>query len=70
VDPNVLVGTPVIKGTRIAVEFVLDALAGGWTFGQIFHEDDHLTAEDIRACLACATDMLSWTAPLFAHETS
>ncbi|MFN9297092.1 MAG: DUF433 domain-containing protein, partial [Acidobacteriota bacterium] len=31
VDPNVLVGKPVIKGTRLAVEFIVDLLAAGWT---------------------------------------
>jgi uncharacterized protein (DUF433 family) len=58
VDPNVLVGKPVIKGTRMAVEFVVDLLARGWTFDQILHEYDHLTADDIRACLAYAAEML------------
>ena len=58
VDPNVLVGKPVIKGTRMSVEFVVDLLARGWTFEQILQEYDHLTPEDIRACLAYATDML------------
>ena len=58
VDPKVLVGKPVIKGTRIAVEFVVDLLARGWTTRQILHEYDHLTAEDIQACLAYASDVL------------
>ncbi|MBL7044856.1 MAG: DUF433 domain-containing protein [Pirellulaceae bacterium] len=58
VDPSVLVGKPVIKGTRMSVEFVVDLLARGWTFDQILDEYDHLTSDDIRACLAYATDML------------
>jgi uncharacterized protein (DUF433 family) len=58
VDPNVLVGKPVIKGTRIAVEFVIDLLARGWTTEQILKEYEHLTPEDIQACLAYASDML------------
>jgi uncharacterized protein (DUF433 family) len=58
IDPHVLVGKPVIKGTRISVEFVMDLLARGWTKQQIMHEYDHLSAEDIQACLAYATDML------------
>jgi len=58
IDPNVLVGKPVIKGTRMAVEFVIDLLARGWTTEQILHEYDHLTTEDIQACLAYASDML------------
>lgn len=55
IDPQVLVGKPVIKGTRIAVEFVVDLLARGWTAEQILHEYDHLTTEDIQACLAYAS---------------
>lgn len=58
VDPDVLVGKPVVKGTRMSVEFVVDLLARGWTFDQVLDEYDHLTADDIRACLAYATDML------------
>jgi uncharacterized protein (DUF433 family) len=57
-DPNVLVGKPVIKGTRIAVEFVLDLLGRGWTVEQILKEYDHLTPEDLQACLAYASDVL------------
>lgn len=58
IDPKVLVGKPVIKGTRIAVEFVIDLLARGWTTEQILNEYDHLTTEDIQACLAYASDTL------------
>ncbi len=53
-DANVLVGKPVIKGTRIAVELVLDLLAAGYTPEQIRQQYDHLTVEDIHACLAYA----------------
>jgi uncharacterized protein (DUF433 family) len=58
IDPKVLVGKPVIKGTRIAVEFVIDLLARGWTTDQVLAEYDHLTAGDIQACLAYASDFL------------
>jgi len=58
VDPKVLVGKPIVKGTRISVEFVIDLLARGWTTGQILKEYDHLTSEDIQACLAYASEML------------
>ena len=57
-DPRVLVGKPVIKGTRIAVEFVVDLLGRGWTREQILKEYDHLTPEDIQACLAYASEVL------------
>jgi uncharacterized protein (DUF433 family) len=58
VNPKVLVGKPVVKGTRIAVEFVVDLLARGWTTEQILREYDHLTPEDIQACLAYASEVL------------
>jgi uncharacterized protein (DUF433 family) len=58
VNPKVLVGKPVIKGTRIAVEFVVDLLGRGWTVDLILREYDHLTPEDIQACLAYASDVL------------
>lgn len=58
VDPRVLVGKPIIKKTRIAVEFVIDLLARGWTSEQILKEYDHLTPDDIRACLAYANETL------------
>jgi uncharacterized protein (DUF433 family) len=54
VDPRVLVGKPIIKRTRIAVEFVVELLGRGWTVEQILHEYDHLQPEDIQACLAYA----------------
>ena len=57
-DPNVLVGKPVIKGTRISVELVLDLLAGGYTPERIQQQYDHLTAEDIQACLAYAGEVV------------
>lgn len=58
VDPGVLTGKPVIRGTRIVVEFVIDLLGRGWTAEQILHEYDHLAAADIQACLAYASEVL------------
>lgn len=58
VDPKILVGKPVIKGTRIAVEFVVDLLARGYTREQIRGEYDHIADEDIQACLAYAAEVL------------
>jgi len=57
IDRKVLVGKPAIKGTRIAVEFVIDLLARGWTTEQVLAEYDHVTARDIHACLAYARDV-------------
>jgi len=58
VDPKVLVGKPVIRGTRIAVELVVDLLGQGWTQEQILDSYPNLTPEDIRACLAYASEVL------------
>ena len=57
-DPNVLVGKPTIKGTRISVELIMDLLAGGYTPDQILQQYDHVTLEDIHACLAYAREVL------------
>jgi uncharacterized protein (DUF433 family) len=58
VDPKILVGKPVIKGTRIAVELVIDLLARGYTHDQIIGQYDHITNADIQACLAYASEAL------------
>jgi uncharacterized protein (DUF433 family) len=51
VDPKVLVGKPVIKGTRIAVEFLMELLANGWTHAQILKNYPDLEEDDIHAAL-------------------
>ncbi len=58
VDPHILVGKPVIKGTRLAVEFVLDLLAQSWSRQEILRNYPGLEAADIQACLAYARDTL------------
>ncbi len=58
VDPKVLVGKPVIKGTRLAVEFIIELLANGWTRQQILDNYPGLTDEDISACLHYASNTL------------
>lgn len=58
IDPAVLVGKPVVKGTRLAVEFILDLLANGWSEEQIMTNFPGLTREDLRACLAYASEIL------------
>ncbi len=57
-DPKVLLGKPVIKGTRLAVEFVLDLLANGWKEEEILVNYPGLSVGDIRACLAYAREVL------------
>jgi len=58
IDSSILVGKPVIKGTRLAVEFVIDLLAQGWTEAQILQSYPGITHEDIQACLAYASATL------------
>ncbi len=58
IDPKVLVGKPVIKGTRIAVEFVINLLAQGWSESEIVRNYPGLTHEDILACLKYAGETL------------
>lgn len=54
IDPKIAVGKPVIKGTRITVEFVIDLLANGWTLETILENYPQLRREDIQACLVYA----------------
>lgn len=56
--PDVMLGKPVIKGTRITVELILELLAGGETSDSIVREYPRLTPEDIRAALAYASKAL------------
>ncbi len=58
-DPEVLVGKPVIRGTRLSVEFVIGLMADGWSEADILAKYPGITHEDIIACLAYARDMLS-----------
>lgn len=57
-DPGVLVGKPVIKGTRLAVEFILDLLANGWTEAQILDNYPGIVHDDIVACLRYANELV------------
>jgi len=58
IDPKILVGKPVIRGSRLAVEFILDLLAQGWSEGEILRNYPGLGREDIHACLAYASETL------------
>jgi len=58
IDPNILLGKPVIKGTRLAVEYIIDLLAQGWTEKEILRNYPGITREDIQACLAYASETL------------
>jgi len=58
VDPRILVGKPVIKGTRLAVELIVDLLAQGWEEKEILRNYPGLLHEDVTACLQYATSIL------------
>lgn len=67
-DPAVLVGKPVVKGTRISVELILGWLANGWTYEQILESYPHITREDILAALAFAEEMMRDEQYIAAHK--
>ena len=58
-DPKVLAGKPVIRGTRLSVEFIIGLMADGWSEVDILANYPGVTHEDIIACLAYARDTLS-----------
>ena len=60
-NPNVMVGKPVIRGTRLTVEFILNLLAHGSKDNEILNEYKGLTIEDIQACILFATKFLEKT---------
>jgi uncharacterized protein (DUF433 family) len=57
-DPEVLLGKPVVKGTRLAVEFIISLLAQGWSEAEILTNYPGLTRDDILACLSYASTLL------------
>lgn len=63
-DPEVLVGRPVVRGTRISVESVIDQLARGLSVADVLQRESRLKPEDIRACLAFAHEVLSRVKPV------
>ncbi|MBC8252905.1 MAG: DUF433 domain-containing protein [Ardenticatenia bacterium] len=58
VDPEIVAGKPVVKGTRLAVEFIVELLAQGWPQTEIMRNYSGLTEEDIGACLNYASAVL------------
>jgi len=55
INPKIMTGKPVIKGTRLTVEYILNLLAHGTTINEILKEYEGLTNEDIQACLLFAS---------------
>ncbi len=62
VNPAVLVGKPIIKGTRISVELIMDRMADGWSIEDLLASYPHISREDVLAALSFASE-------LFKEET-
>ena len=58
IDPDILAGKPILRGTRISVELLLELLANNWTYEEIFESYPQIGREDILAALQYATDLL------------
>jgi uncharacterized protein (DUF433 family) len=61
VNPKIMTGKPVVKGTRLTVEYILNLLAAGATVEEVLDEYDGLTQEDIQACFLFASRSLEQT---------
>jgi len=57
-DPEILVGKPVIKGTRLSVELILDRLADGWTAQELLASYPRLTPEALQAVFAFTAEIM------------
>ncbi len=66
INPQIMYGKPVIKGTRITVEQILRKLAGGMTIAEIIVDHPHLTPEDIYAAAEFAADYMAQEEIVFA----
>ena len=58
VDPKILVGKPIIKATRISIEFILELLVNGWTYEQILENYPPLEQEDILAAIEYSMELV------------
>lgn len=68
-DKSILAGKPVIKGTRLSVEFILGLFANGWTEGEVIKNYPSLTKQDLQAAFAFAQDGLR-EGLIFDHKIS
>jgi uncharacterized protein (DUF433 family) len=72
-NPNILLGKPVVKGTRLSVEFILGLFAEGWTEAQVLESYPKLTSISLQAVFAFAAECLHedvYYTPLLATEAS
>ena len=68
-NPKIMAGKPVIRGTRLTVQYILNLLAHGATIDEILQEYKGLTKEDILACLLYAAETLEKTTFMPLVET-
>ena len=59
ISPEIMLGKPVIKGTRITVEFIIKKMSEGMEIKDIMNEYPQVTRDDIMACLAYSADVIS-----------
>jgi uncharacterized protein (DUF433 family) len=57
-NPDILLGKPTVKGTRISVELILGWMANGWSVEDVLTSYPHITRDDVLAALAFAAEML------------
>jgi uncharacterized protein (DUF433 family) len=69
-DPEVLGGKPVVRGTRLAVDFLLGLFAAGWTQKQVLENYRGLTPEALRAVFAYAAEVLGEATPIPVRSRS
>lgn len=57
-DPQILTGKPVVRGTRVAVDFLLELFAAGWSHEQVLESYPQISPEALRAVFAFAADAM------------
>lgn len=70
VDPAIMMGKPVIRGTRITVELILRKLAEGATEGDLLEDYPHITTDDIRAAVAYGAASVAYEEIVFVADAS
>jgi uncharacterized protein (DUF433 family) len=70
INPDIMLGKPVIRGTRVTVELILRKLSEGCSEGDLLEAHPHLTREDVQAALAYAADSISHEDIAYLEATS
>jgi uncharacterized protein (DUF433 family) len=56
INPSILTGKPIVRDTRLSVEFILDLLAQGWSEAEVLQNYPGLSRDDLQACIAYAAE--------------